>query len=74
MTEAIANLELVEDYRSKRTHLFPSAQSLEWFVRKNRDELVKAGALLLPTGRWMVRPEAFDQVVVRVGERRAVSH
>lgn len=65
------DLQLPEDYRASRLHLYPSADSFRWFVRQHRGELVKAGALSRPTGRWLVRPGLFDRVVLEVGARRA---
>lgn len=60
------------DYIAQRPEIFPGIESYNWFVRKNREELIAAGALLRPTGRWLVRPEAFDQAVLKIGARRAV--
>ena len=52
---------------------FPAGMNtFDWFVRHNRAELVAAGALLRPTGRWLVRPAAFKQVLSAVGARRAL--
>jgi len=42
-----------------------------WFVRKHQDELVRAGALLRLTNRWMIDPERFDDEVIRIGARLA---
>ena len=71
MTEDIQCVQPPENYRATREHLFPSVQSFAWFLRKNRDELVAAGALTRPTGRWLVQPEAFDRAVMAIGARRA---
>mgnify|MGYP000946367100 FL=1 len=62
-----------DDYRADKSHIYPSADSFRWFCRQNRDELIKAGALIRPTGRWLVNPPAFDQVVLSVGARRAAN-
>ena len=67
----IDDLQAPEDYIAARRHLFPSGASFEWFVRRNRAELVKAGALLRPTWRWLVKPQAFDQAIATIGARRA---
>ena len=73
MNEVVEWLEPPDNYRSTREHVFPSAESFAWFVRKNRDELVAAGALTRPTGRWLVQPESFDRAVKAIGARRAAS-
>lgn len=58
-----------EDYRAQRTHLYPSQQSFNWFVRKHRNELLAAGAWIKPAGAWLVSPDAFDQAVLSIGMR-----
>lgn len=65
------DLQLPADYRAGRAYLYPSADSFRWFVRQHREELVQAGALIRPNGRWLVRPGLFDRVVLEVGARRA---
>lgn len=59
------------DYRAGRIAIFPSSESFRWFVRQNRNELVQAGALMCPTGSWLVQPDAFDRAVMNIGVRRA---
>lgn len=71
MTETIGRLQLPEHYLAERPQLFPGRVNYDWFVRKNRAELIREGALTKPTGRWLVQPEAFDKVVLAIGARRA---
>jgi hypothetical protein len=71
MTEALNRLQLPAEYIAQRQHLFPSQPSFDWFVRRNRDALVQAGAMLRPTGRWLVQPDSFDQAVLAIGTQRA---
>ncbi len=71
VVEHVARLVHPDTYRAERAHLFPSAESFAWFVRKNRTELAQAGALSKPNGRWLVQPEAFDHAVIVIGARRA---
>ncbi len=58
-------------YVEARSNLFGTTDSLRWFVRKHQDELVKAGALLRLTNRWMIDPERFDDAAIRIGARLA---
>ncbi len=67
------DLRSPDDYRAERLHIYPSTDSLRWFIRRNRDELVRCGALTCPTGRWMVQPEAFDRAIVAIGQKRAAA-
>lgn len=71
MSQIIEALAAPEKYRESRAHLFPSPQSLVWFIRRNREELVAKGALLVLAGRNHVDPFKFDEVVIEVGQRAA---
>lgn len=71
---AAAGLQRFADYRVGREAVFPSDESLRWFIRRYRPQLVEAGALTRPTGAWLVRAAAFDQVVAEVGARRAAGN
>lgn len=64
-------LQLPADYAAARPSVFPSRHSYRWFERQHKAELVAGGALVMPTGRKLVNPEAFDRVVLDVGARRA---
>ena len=71
MTEDVLQLRTLEDFQVERPLLFQSASSLEWFVRCNKAELIEAGALIKPAGRWLVQPAAFDAVFLAIGKRIA---
>lgn len=62
---------LPAEYAAARPALFPSQTSFQWFVRTHREELVRRGAVLMPTGRLLVDPATFDQFVREIGSRRA---
>lgn len=50
---------------------FPSLESLRWFLRGHREELIKAGALIKVARQvHLVRPE-FDDAVIRVCREKA---
>ena len=64
----VHKLKTPKDYISDgRTHIFPSEASLHWFIRKNKNLLIKSGALLSPTGRTLIEANNFDGVVYTVG-------
>jgi len=65
------DLRSPDDYRAERLHIYPSADSFRWFVRRHRADLVTCGALTCPTGRWLVQPEAFDRAIIDIGHKRA---
>ena len=69
MTETVQALVPALGYQESRAHLFPSIESLRWFIRCNKSELTGAGALLEIAGRIRISPEAFDCVVLEVGKR-----
>ena len=59
------------EYREPRSHIFPSDNSLNWFVRQHKGELVEAGAMLLLNGQWHANDERFDATVLEIGKRAA---
>lgn len=52
---------------------FPSEQSLRWFVRHHRSELVSAGALISLTNRLRFHPDAFRRVAIGIGSRNVLA-
>jgi hypothetical protein len=64
-------LQPIPDYQAARSHIYPSLESLKWFIRQNRIELGQAGALSMPTGRLLIVPAAFDSAALQIGSRRA---
>jgi hypothetical protein len=50
---------------------FPSSDSIKWFIRQHRAELVQRGALISLTGRLRFHPVLFQQVAVEIGRRTA---
>jgi len=54
-------------YRKGREHIFPSDASLQWFIRKNKVMLAKAGAILKPAGHILINQNKFDNAVLEIG-------
>ena len=67
----VAALTPTARYAQERRHLFPSDESIRWFLRQHKPELVEAGALLMVAGRWMADPSRFDAKVIEIGRRLA---
>lgn len=67
-----AGLLPLEEYQGTRRAVFPTMNSLAWFIRQHRSELLDSGAIVSPTGRKLIEPERFDAVVLAIGKRRAV--
>jgi len=61
----------LEAYQASRPAIFPSMDSLKWFCRQHRATLISRGAIISPTGRKLIVPAVFDQVVIEVGRARA---
>lgn len=57
-------------WRTQRAVLFPSDDSLRWWLRFHRDEAVRRGGLILVAGRWVATPE-LDALVREIGQRQA---
>lgn len=58
-------------YREQNTHVFPSASSLDWFIRQHRTELIQSGAIVKIAKRWLVAPTVFDTTAIQIGKRLA---
>ena len=69
----ISHLCSIDHYQSERATIFPSRASLDWFIRKHRGRLLDHLAIVAPTGRKLISPNAFDRVVVEVGAETATS-
>jgi hypothetical protein len=69
--DVLRAVPVITGYQAQRPQLFQSPESMRWFLRNHRDELLQAGALLKISGRWMAVPERFDDVVAAVGLREA---
>lgn len=57
-------------WRGRHAALFPSDESLRWFLRLHRAELVRRGGLALLAGRWVATPE-LSALVREIGQRQA---
>lgn len=53
--------------------VFRSNESLRYFIRQHRDELIDYGAIVAPIGRQMINPPTFEAAVLRIGQRLARS-
>lgn len=63
-----------EEWREQfASHVFRTKDSMKYFLRTHRDELIEAGALVAPAGRLMVHPQRFEAVVQQIGQRLAAS-
>jgi len=51
------------------SRIFPTEQSLRWFVRTHREELANSGALISLTNRLKFHPATFERSVVDIGRR-----
>ena len=71
MSDDLAALVLPEEYRATRAHLFPSHQSLEWFLRLHRGRLTEAGALTIIAGKRRLHAPRADAVLLAVGREAA---
>lgn len=67
--DKISRLVTPAEYQSAREHIFPSISSWQWFNRTHRSTLRLRGALLRLTGRMLVDPDCYDEVVIQVGGR-----
>lgn len=52
---------------------YSTKHSFGWFVRRNRERLAEAGALLIVAGRMKMHPALTEQVVLEVAHRAAMN-
>jgi hypothetical protein len=68
---SLRELVLLEDYQRANSHVFPSLESVRWYLKQRRARLIESGALLFINGRNWVNPAAFDRCAVESGQRDA---
>lgn len=60
-------------YVAERPQIFPSVESLRWFERQHRDELIAKGAVVMPAGRKLLNAQVFDDAVIEIGQKNAAN-
>lgn len=66
-TSPLAGLVRIQQYQSERSNVFPSVESLRWYLREHRQGLEGASALLYIAGRLWINPQRFDAYVLDAG-------
>lgn len=61
----------LQDLLSSVKPAFPTEDSVRWFVRRHRDALAAAGAVIIITGRMRYHPARFKQAAVAIGQKAA---
>lgn len=64
-------LATVEEYQGGRVRVFPSKESVRWYIRQHRKGLEGCGALLHIHGRLWAHPPKFDAFVIEAGQQAA---
>lgn len=49
--------------------IYPTPDSIRWFVRRNKDALVGHGAVIIIAGRMRFHSARFKQAAVEIGQR-----
>lgn len=70
---ALDNLQQIQAYQQANAHVFGSVPSLTWFIRRNRAELIEAGALVQLAGRWLIYGPTFTSKALEIGRRAAAN-
>ncbi|MEJ7685680.1 MAG: hypothetical protein WKG52_01025 [Variovorax sp.] len=69
-TSVLADLIKPQAYQQRTSNFFPSIESMRWYIRQHRTELVKERALLYIAGRLWISPAKFDACVFERGARQ----
>lgn len=65
-SEKLSRLVAKSVYLESRNHIFPSMESLKWFIRLHRGALAEAGAIAINIKHGsLIDPLAFDEVIVQ---------
>lgn len=71
---AFQGLDRLEDFQRANVGIFPSLPSLRWFYRRNRAELLNAGAVVTLCGRLYVNSDKFAAVALEIGKRASADN
>ena len=71
MQNTLSELQTVDAYVAERRNIWSSIWSWVWFERQHREELAKAGAVVVLRRRKLVNPPVCDAVVLKIGKRTA---
>ena len=71
--DPLAGLLTLRQLQARLAHLFPSLDSLRWFIRRSRALLQQHGALLQIAGRTYVDPDKFAAAVLVIGAAQSAS-
>jgi hypothetical protein len=69
---SLRNWITADQYLRDRQSFFPNRHSLDWFIRRNRRDLVEGAAVGIIAGRLRINPERFDEIAARIGQRVAL--
>lgn len=67
----LAGLLTLGQVPDKYPQVFPSVESVRWYLREHREGLEDAGALLVIRGRLNIVPGPFESYVLRAGQAAA---
>ncbi len=67
LSEYVSRKDLTESIK----HTLPTEESVRWFVRRNFDALIDAGALIEVSKRQRFHVQRFEQVVLAIGHAAA---
>jgi hypothetical protein len=57
---ALDSIVSFDQFREVRKNVFPSSQSLLWYVRRQKADLIMAGAIMMVRGAWHIHANNFD--------------
>lgn len=71
-TTDLSQYRLATEVQQDLTNLFPSKHSFAWFVRTNRSDLARSGAMIMVAGRQMFHREKLAKAILTKGVRDAI--
>ena len=67
MDTKLADLVSLSEFQRTTAHLFPSVESIRWYLRQNGSKLRSSGAVLTIAGRIWICPSKFERDVLELG-------
>lgn len=74
LSSPLSKLVNTEGYQRRNPHVFAGPESVKWYIRKNREALATAGALLNIAGRHWIDADKFDVCVLQLSAARCQSN
>lgn len=73
LLDEFSRLQSISEYlkTDEGTRIFGTRSSIDWFIRVNKIQLIKDGALVRLRNQWQLLRPQYDQSIVEIGKCNA---